>query len=347
MDLGFVGLGKMGLNMSLRLLRDGHRVVVHNRSQGPVDRAAEEGAESADKLADFLDLLEAPRVIWMMLPSGDVTASHLDELLGLLEPGDTIVDGANGRWTQILDARERADEAGIELVDAGVSGGVWGLENGYSIMFGASPAAAERVEPVVRSLAPTPDSGWGHVGPTGAGHFVKMVHNGIEYGMMQAFAEGFALLDAKRDWGTGADGEAVEADLDLGQIAEIWRTGSVVQSWLLDLAAEALQARPGLASVAPYVPDSGEGRWTVEAAIDLRVPATVIAASLFERFASRNEPQFAARVLSALRGQFGGHPVKGDPGPDGQYADQIGDDGTIDVVPGGVRTEGAHTRGDG
>ena len=345
MDIGFVGLGKMGLNMSLRLLRDGHRVVVHNRSRGPVDRAAEEGAEPADELADLLDLLEAPRVVWMMLPAGDVTASHLGDLLDLLEPGDTIVDGANSRWTQLLDAGERAREAGIELVDAGVSGGVWGLENGYSIMFGASPTAAERVAPFVRSLAPTPETGWGHVGPTGSGHFVKMVHNGVEYGMMQAFAEGFAILDAKRDWG-GGEGEPVEADLDLGQIAEIWRTGSVVQSWLLDLATEALQARPGLASIAPFVPDSGEGRWTIEAAVDLRVPATVIAASLFERFASRTEAHFANRVLSALRGQFGGHPVQGDPGADGQFADQIREDGTIDVVPGGVQTEGAHTRGE-
>ena len=345
MDIGFVGLGKMGLNMSLRLLRAGHRVVVHNRSQGPVDRAVEEGAEQADEMADLLHLLEAPRVVWMMLPAGDVTRSHLDTLLDLLEPGDTIVDGANSRWTQILDAGARAREAGVELVDAGVSGGVWGLERGYSIMYGAGEEAAERVEPVVRSLAPTPESGWGHVGPTGSGHFVKMVHNGIEYGMMQAFAEGFAILDAKRDWGREG-GEPVEADLDLGQVAEIWRTGSVVQSWLLDLAAEALQARPGLASIAPFVPDSGEGRWTVEAAIDLRVPATVIAASLFERFASRSEAHFANRMLSALRGQFGGHPVQGDPGASGQFADQIDDDGTIAVVPGGVQTEGAHTRGD-
>ena len=344
MDVGFVGLGKMGLNMTLRLLRDGHRVVVHNRSPGPVERARREGAEAVESLAGYVGALEAPRVVWTMLPAGEVTETHLRKLMDVLEPGDVLVDGANSRWTQILGLAEDCQSRGLHLVDAGVSGGVWGLENGYSIMFGGSDEAAERVAPLVQSLAPAPDAGWGHVGPTGAGHFVKMVHNGIEYGMMQAFAEGFAVLDAKRDWGVGSGGEGVEADLDLGQIAEIWRTGSVVQSWLLDLAAEALRARPGLESIAPYVPDSGEGRWTVEAAIDLRVPATVIAASLFERFASRNEPHFANRLLSALRGQFGGHPVKGDPGADGQFADQIADDGTIDVVPGGVQTEGAHTR---
>ena len=344
MDIGFVGLGRMGLNMTLRLLRDGHRVVVNNRSQGPVDTATGEGAEEALEVADFALMLDAPRVVWLMLPAGDVTDTHFDEVLAVLEPGDVIVEGSNGRWTDALAQAERAREKGVHLVDAGVSGGVWGLENGYSLMVGGAPKAVALLEPALRSLAPSPDAGWGHVGPVGTGHFVKMVHNGIEYGMMQAFAEGFAILEAKTDWGTDADGEVTEADLDLGQVAEIWRTGSVVQSWLLDLAAEVLQARPGLGGIAPYVPDSGEGRWTVEAAIDLRVPASVIATSLFERFASRNEPQFAARVLSALRGQFGGHPVQGEVGGDGQFADQIREDGTIDVIPGGVQTEGASTR---
>ena len=342
MDIGFVGLGRMGLNMTLRLLRDGHRVVVNNRSPEPVATAVEAGAEEATAMGDFVSALDAPRVVWVMLPAGDVTETHIRELIDVLEPGDVIVDGANSRWTQILALGEAAGD--IHLVDAGVSGGVWGLENGYSLMVGGPDEAIDLLSPALESLAPTPDTGWGHVGPTGAGHFVKMVHNGIEYGMMQAFAEGFAILEAKQDWGAGPDGEPVEADLDLGQVATIWRTGSVVQSWLLDLAAEVLEARPGLEAIAPYVPDSGEGRWTVEAAIDLRVPAAVIATSLFERFASRNEPQFAARVLSAMRGQFGGHPVKGTAGPDGEFADELHDDGTIDVIPGGVDTEGARTR---
>ena len=344
MDIGLVGLGKMGLNMALRLLRDGHRVVVHNRSHGPVETAVSEGAEEAADLADFLDLLPAPRVVWMMLPSGDVTEDHLERLADTLDDGDVIVEGANSRWTQILDFAQTCHARGVHLVDAGVSGGVWGLENGYSLMVGGAGEAVARVEPALRSLAPSPDAGWGHVGPTGSGHFVKMVHNGIEYGMMQAFAEGFALLESKRDWGTDRDGEPVEAALDLGQVAEVWRTGSVVQSWLLDLIAEVLVARPALGGIAPVVPDSGEGRWTVEAAIEQRVPAAVIATALFERFASRNEPQFAARVLSALRGQFGGHPVQGEAGADGRFKDALHDDGTIDVVPGGVQTEGATTR---
>ena len=344
MDIGIVGLGKMGLNMALRLRRGGHRVVVHNRSQAPADVAASEGAEVAESVEALVEALPAPRVVWLMLPAGDVTDAHVDEALPLLDAGDVLVDGANSRWTDTLDRSARAREHGVAFVDAGVSGGVWGLENGYSIMVGGDPEAVARVEPAIRTLAPAPDAGWGRVGPTGSGHFVKMVHNGIEYGMMQAFAEGFDILHAKTEWGE-ADGEPVEAALDLGEVARIWQTGSVVQSWLLDLAAEAFQARPGLAAVAPFVPDSGEGRWTVEAAIELRVPAAVIAASLFERFASRSEARFGNRVLSALRGQFGGHPVQGD--PDGAADGEIADDGTVEVVPGGVRTEGARTRPDG
>ena len=345
MDIGIVGLGKMGLNMAIRLARGGHRVVVHNRSQGPVDTAVEHGAEAAETMADLKEMLAAPRVVWLMLPAGDVTDEHVDEVLETaLEEGDILAEGSNSRWTDSLARADRARDLGVDYVDAGVSGGVWGLENGYSVMFGASDRAAEAIAPIIRTLAPTENSGWGHVGPVGAGHFTKMIHNGIEYGMMQAFAEGFAILNAKKDWGADAAGNQITADLDLGQIATIWREGSVVQSWLLDLIAEALVERPGLEAVAPFVPDSGEGRWTVEAAIDLRVPATTIAASLFERFASRNESNFADRVLSAMRGQFGGHPVKGDPGPDGEHADQIAGDGTIEIIPGGVGTEGASTR---
>ena len=343
MDIGIVGLGRMGLNLALRLLRAGHRVVVHNRSPEPVAVAVEAGAAEAASVADFAGLLEGPRVVWIMLPAGRVTDAHVDEVLAVLEPGDVVVEGSNGRWTDALAQAERARERGVGLVDVGVSGGVWGLENGYSLMAGGSPSDVALVEPAFRSLAPTPETGWGHVGPVGAGHFVKMVHNGIEYGMMQAFAEGFAILEAQRQWGA-RDGEPVEHALDLGAVAEVWRTGSVVQSWLLDLAAEVLQARPALGGIAPVVPDSGEGRWAVEAAVDLRVPAPVIAAALFQRFASQDRVGFADRMLSALRGQFGGHPVQGDPGPDGGFADQIDGDGAIDVVPGGVQTEGASTR---
>jgi 6-phosphogluconate dehydrogenase len=217
-------------------------------------------------------------------------------------------------------------------VDAGVSGGIWGLEGGYALMVGGDEAAVARIEPALRTLAPGEDHGWGHVGPVGSGHFVKMVHNGIEYGMMQAYAEGFALMEAKQ-----AMGER-EVRFDLARIAELWRHGSVVRSWLLDLAADALAARPTLEAVAPWVPDSGEGRWTVEEAVALRIPAPVITAALFERFQSRNERAFAYRLLSALRGGFGGHPVRGEPGAEGLLPD-----GTLDVIPGGPRTEGART----
>ena len=341
MDIGLVGLGRMGLNMALRLRRDGHRVVVHNRSPEPVEVAEGEGAERAETLQALVDRLETPRVVWLMLPAGEVTSAHVTDTLAVLEPGDVLVDGSNNRWTETLRHATEARELGVSFVDVGVSGGVWGLENGYSLMAGGDSEAVALVEPALRTLAPAPDSGWGRVGPTGAGHFVKMVHNGVEYGMMQAFAEGFAVLAAKDDWGE-ADGEPIEQALDLGAVAEIWRTGSVIQSWLLDLTAEVLRERPGLDGVAPFVPDSGEGRWAVEAAIDLRVAVPVIAASLFNRFSSRDERRIADRVLSAMRGQFGGHTVKGQPGE----GEDIRGDGTIDVVPGGVQTEGASTRPD-
>lgn len=343
MELGLVGLGKMGLNMSMRLLRGGHRVVVHNRSPEPAETARAAGAEVAPAFADVVAALAAPRVVWLMLPAGPVTDAHVDLYLDLLEPGDVLVEGGNSRWTDSIARGMRAAARGIDYVDVGVSGGIWGLAEGYSTMAGGSEAALAILEPALKTLAPSPSTGWGRVGPTGAGHFVKMIHNGIEYGVMQAFAEGLAILDAKEDWGTGADGAPVRESLDLGHITEIWREGSVVRSWLLDLTAEALQARPGLGGIAPFVPDSGEGRWTVEAAIDLGIPATVLAASLFERYSSRTDG-FAYRVLSAMRGQFGGHAVRGEAGPDGQYAAEINPDGSIDVLPGGVRTEGASSR---
>ena len=333
MDIGIVGLGKMGLNMTLRLLRGGHRVVVHNRSHGPIDAARGEGAEAVEEMDGFLERLAAPRVVWVMLPAGEVNDRHIETLVGLLEPGDVLVDGANARYTDTLDRARRAEEKGVRYVDAGVSGGVWGLEGGYSMMVGGTGEAVALVRPALETLAPGAATGWGHVGPVGSGHFVKMVHNGIEYGLMQAYAEGFALLDAKRAFG------GAEHALDLPQIAELWRDGSVIRSWLLDLAAAALHERPRLDEVAPFVPDSGEGRWTVEEAIALRVPAPVIATALFARFSSRSEHRFGDRLLSALRGSFGGHPVQGTPGAAG-----LAGDGTIAILPDGLDTEGAHTR---
>ncbi len=323
----------MGLNMTLRLLRGGHRVVVHNRSQEPVRTAMGEGAENAPDLADLRSLLAPPRVAWLMLPAGPVTDAHITRLYDVLEPGDTVVEGGNSRYTDSIRRGAEARTRGLRFVDAGVSGGIWGLENGYSQMVGGDADAVALVEPALRTLAPAPERGWGHVGPVGAGHFVKMVHNGIEYGLMQAFAEGFALMEAKKSFGNQPH------DLDLHQVAELWREGSVVRSWLLDLAADALAARPTLDGLAPFVPDSGEGRWTIEEAIELRVPATALATALFERFNSRQQASFAYKLLSALRGGFGGHPVKGTPGADG-----LEPDGTIEVIPGGLNTEGAHTR---
>ena len=327
-----IGLGRMGLNMTLRLLRGGHRVVVWNREAPAVGVAVGAGAVEAPEVADFARLLDKPRAVWLMLPAGPVTEEYVDRLLDVLDEGDTIIDGGNSHYTDTLVRAGRVEARGLHLVDAGVSGGIWGLEGGYSLMVGGSDEAVGRLVPALKTLAPGEDRGWGHVGPVGSGHFVKMVHNGIEYGLMEAYAEGFALLEAKKTMGERA------LSLDLHQVAELWRTGSVVRSWLLDLAAEALAARPTLEGVAPWVPDSGEGRWTVEEAVALRVPAPVIAASLFERFQSRNERAFAYRLLSALRGGFGGHPVKGEPGAGDLHAD-----GTIDVIPGGPKTEGATT----
>ena len=332
-----IGLGRMGLNMTLRLLRGGHRVVVWNRHRAAVEVAAGEGAEAAAEVEDFASALAAPRVVWLMLPAGRVTEEYVRRLLDVLDPGDVIVDGANSRYTDTLRLAEAVEGRGLHLVDAGVSGGIWGLEGGYSLMVGGGDVAVGRLVPALRTLAPGEASGWGHVGPVGSGHFVKMIHNGIEYGLMQAYAEGFALLEAKKEMGM-RDGAPVPLDFDLAQVAELWREGSVVRSWLLDLAAEALAARPALHGVAPWVPDSGEGRWTVEEAVALRVPAPVIAASLFERFQSRNDRAFAYRLLSALRGGFGGHPVKAEPGAVGARPD-----GTLDVIPGGPQTEGATT----
>jgi 6-phosphogluconate dehydrogenase len=298
MEAGFVGLGRMGANMARRLMVGGHRVVVGNRSPEPVEQLAAEGAIPARSRAELVELLTAPRVVWTVLPAGAPTEEAVTELGGLLRQGDVLVDAANSYYRDSMRRAESLASRGIYFVDAGTSGGIWGRENGYSMSVGGSAEAFAIVRPLVETLAPAPDRGWGHVGPSGAGHFVKMVHNGIEYGMMQAYAEGFDLLRSKEEFG-----------FDAHQVAELWREGSVIRSWLLDLAARALEPDATLAAVAPRVEDSGEGRWTVLEAIAQGVAAPVIGAALNARFASRDDTGYAARLLAALRGQFGGHPV--------------------------------------
>ena len=296
MQLGFVGLGRMGGNMVHRLARGGHDVVAFNRSPAPVQEAVRNGATGASSLHDLISKLRPPRNIWLMLPAGAVTDDYINQLMDMCQPGDLFVDGGNSKWKDTMARAERIKARGFEFVDCGTSGGIWGLEVGYSIMAGGSPEAFARVEPAIKTLAP--QDGYGRVGPNGAGHFVKMVHNGVEYGMMQAFAEGFAILE-KSQYG-----------LDLSQVGKIWQHGSVVRSWLLDLAVSALDKDPKLEALEGWVADSGEGRWTVEAAIDEDVPATVIAFALFSRFYSRDQNSFSWRMLAALRNEFGGHAVR-------------------------------------
>ena len=298
METGFVGLGRMGANMARRLMAGGHRVVVTNRSPEPIQELATEGAVAALPRAELVGSMKAPRVVWTVLPAGETTQKAVDELAGLLKPGDLIVDAANSHYTDSMRRASILAERGIHFVDAGTSGGIWGKENGYSMSVGGSAEAVAMMLPLVKTLAPAADRGWGHVGPVGSGHFVKMVHNGVEYGMMEAYAEGFDLLRSKNEFA-----------LDTHQVAELWREGSVIRSWLLDLAARALEPDPTLAAVAPVVQDSGEGRWTVLEAVNQGVSAPVIAAALNVRFSSRDETGYAARILSALRGQFGGHAV--------------------------------------
>lgn len=301
MEIGIVGLGKMGANMARRLARGGHRVVVYNRSPDKAVALAQEEphVDAAQTLADLVALLTAPRTAWVMVPAGDATESTVAELLATLAPGDVIVDGGNSNYKDTIRRAAQVEAQGLFLVDVGTSGGVWGLAEGYSMMVGGRPEAVGRLRLALETLAPAPDRGWGHVGPSGAGHFTKMVHNGIEYGMMQAYAEGFEILKAKTDLG-----------LDLHQVAEIWRHGSVVRSWLLDLTAAALAEDPDLAGLQGWVADSGEGRWTVAEALDLDIPAPVITLSLLMRLVSRQEERYAAKLLAALRAQFGGHAVK-------------------------------------
>jgi 6-phosphogluconate dehydrogenase len=298
MQIGFIGLGRMGGNMVHRILRDsGHEVVAWDPAAAAVQEATGHGATPADSLQDLVAKLQPPRHVWMMVPAGAATQQTFLALLDLLDDGDLIVDGGNSKWTDSKERAALAAERGIEFVDVGTSGGVWGLDVGYCIMVGGRDAAVERLAPVLDALAP-PD-GWDHMGPSGAGHYVKMVHNGVEYGLMQAYAEGFELMHRS------------EYELDLEAIAHLWNQGSVVRSWLCELAERAFAAEGNdLAGLRGYVEDSGEGRWTVFDAIDKDVPAPVITLSLMARFASRQDESYAARVLAALRSQFGGHAVK-------------------------------------
>lgn len=299
MKIGMVGLGKMGGNMTTRLLNDGHEVVVNARSEASIAKAVEQGALGAKSLEEMAKQLEKPRAIWVMVPAGDPVRNVIAELEGILEPDDIIVDGGNSNYRESMSRAAQLSKKGINFIDVGTSGGIWGLTEGYSMMIGGESKPVEYLKPIFKTLAPGEDIGWGHVGPSGSGHFVKMIHNGIEYGMMQAYAEGFEVLRAKDSF-----------NLDLYQIAEIWRFGSVVRSWLLDLSAEALKEGPELGDIRGWVADSGEGRWTVAEAIDLDVPAPVITLSLLMRFVSRQDESYAAKMLAALRHQFGGHAVK-------------------------------------
>lgn len=301
MELAMIGLGKMGGNMTRRLRRDGHRVVGYDRDEEQARALAEEaGMTPAQTLEDAVAKLEArPRVVWSMVPAGGPTESVVSDLGDLLAEGDIVIDGGNSKYKDSVRRAKALREKGIHFVDVGTSGGIWGLEEGYSMMVGGDDEAVDYLRPALETLAPGAEKGWGHVGPSGAGHFVKMVHNGIEYGVMEAYAEGFELLRAKEEF-----------KLDLHQVAEIWRFGSVIRSWLLDLTARALEDDPELSGIAGYVPDSGEGRWTVQEAVELAIPAPVIALSLMARFRSRQEDSYGAKVLAAMRNQFGGHAVK-------------------------------------
>ena len=299
MEIGLVGLGRMGGNMARRWLRGGHRVVGMARSAETLQALAKDGLIPAPSLEDLVSRLKPPRAIWLMLPSGQTTEEAVARLAALLSPGDALIDGGNTDYKDDIRRAASVAPRGIHYLDQGTSGGVWGLQEGYCLMIGGPREAVDRLKAAFVTLAPAPDRGWGHFGPVGAGHFVKMIHNGIEYGMMQAYAEGFALLEAKREF-----------DLDLERVATVWQDGSVVRSWLLDLVARALADNPELQGIEPWVEDSGEGRWTVREAIESAVPAPVIALALMTRFRSRQPKSFAERLLAAMRNQFGGHAIK-------------------------------------
>jgi 6-phosphogluconate dehydrogenase len=303
MNIAIIGLGKMGGNMAQRLLKGGHRVVGLNKSP-EITRslAAEHGLTPVFSMAEAVAALPKPRLVWLMVPAGEVTESVVDELAGLLSAGDVIIDGGNTYYKDDIRRAEALKPKGIHYVDAGTSGGIWGLAEGYSLMIGGEAQVVEALRPIFEALAPAPERGWGRVGPVGAGHFVKMVHNGIEYGLMEAYAEGFEIMHAKQDFA-----------LDLEQVAQIWRYGSVVRSWLLDLTAEALSKDQELSNIEGWVADSGEGRWTAAEAIDLAVPAPIITLSLQQRFISRETESYAAKLLAAMRNEFGGHAVRTKP----------------------------------
>jgi 6-phosphogluconate dehydrogenase len=318
MQLGMVGLGRMGANLVRRLMRNGHRCVVFNRTRGPVDALVREGAVGSSSLEDLAAKLDKPRAVWVMLPAGQPTENTVSELGRLLDQGDIAIDGGNSFYKDDIRRAQALQTRGIHYVDVGTSGGVWGLERGYCMMIGGDTEAVMRLDPIFAALAPGPgniprtpsrdghdpraESGYIHCGPSGSGHFVKMVHNGIEYGLMQAYAEGFSILRA------AAERPGVERyELELADVAEVWRRGSVISSWLLDLTAIALAADPKLEGFEGYVEDSGEGRWTLMTAIESAVPANVLSAALYARFRSREERSFADRMLSAMRKGFGGH----------------------------------------
>ena len=336
MELGLVGLGRMGANMARRLMRDGHRIVAYDVNPDAVSALAGEGAEAASSLAELAGKLSAPRAVWVMVPSGEITERTVEDVAAALEAGDAIVDGGNSYYRDDIRRAEKLRERGVELVDCGTSGGVFGLDRGYCLMIGGPGEAVQRLDPIFASLAPgvesaertpgrsgepTPaENGYLHCGPNGAGHFVKMVHNGIEYGLMAAYAEGLNILENANAGKVQREQDAETApleqpeyyqyDLDLPEVAEVWRRGSVIGSWLLDLTAAAMQESADLAEFTGRVSDSGEGRWTSIAAIDEGVPAPVLTAALYERFYSRGLDDFGDKVLSAMRKQFGGHDEK-------------------------------------
>ena len=296
MELGMIGLGRMGANMTERLVLGGHRVISYDCSAEAIQQVVDKGAVGAHSLADFAKQLSLPRAVWLMVPAGEPVDQTIEQLLPHLATGDVIIDGGNSNYKDSIRRAEKLKQRGMHFVDAGTSGGIWGLKVGYCMMVGGEQEIVDRLGPIFKTLAPK--DGYAHIGPNGAGHFVKMIHNGIEYGMLQAYGEGFELLKASR------------FDLDLGKIAHLWNQGSVVRSWLLELAESAFAKDPQMSSIRGYVEDSGEGRWTVMEAIERDVPATVLTHSLFARFASRQEDSFSAKVIAALRNEFGGHAVK-------------------------------------
>ncbi|MCD6360940.1 MAG: decarboxylating 6-phosphogluconate dehydrogenase [Armatimonadetes bacterium] len=306
MDLLMIGLGKMGANMALRLVNAGHKVIGHSRTDTTIAAARERGLEATTDLAEAVGVLPVPRIVWLMVPAGDPVDKTIEALRPMLSEGDIIVDGGNSWYRDTVRRAKQLGREGLRFVDCGTSGGVWGLTEGYSLMVGGDEETVEYLRPLFEALAPAPDRGWGRMGPTGAGHFVKMVHNGIEYGMMQAYAEGFAILKRKEEF-----------DLNLHRISEVWRYGSVIRSWLLDLIESALAEDTELADIAPFVPDSGEGRWTVQEAVDLDQPAPIITLALIQRLRSRDEQSYADRLLAVMRNQFGGHAVKHEDEADG------------------------------